>query len=294
MLKKTSNYIKKFTAALLLLVLSFSNIISYPTIAYAATGSSSDPYILSIGTTMTKTLATGSTTYFSFKSKGQVDLSVTGNIAVSITVFDNNNNTLENLTTSSLSTTYALYSSCTYLVRITSRNSAATVNIKASLHRDSTTWSRGGVWNPGNSPNPTNGISGSICTAIIYVPKDNVAEIYTSVNEDAYLNTMDTALTLSMSSALTMISDKLGVTSLGAALLYNAGTMGLSINLVEMNLTSLKSAGGYNSTTGKYTNGIIWYKYIDVSTYTTYYTYSSWVSSTMYGESGYKGTFALN
>lgn len=284
--------LKKSLVLLLAAIISF--ISATNSITYAATGSESTPYSLSLGTSKTVTIPAKSTLWFKFEAKGAINVTVKGNSS-DVSVYKKELFSKEkigsSLTTSSFDKVYQLSNNSTYLISVWNWSSSSyTITVKAAYNLQKSTNAKGGTWAPNSdSAVPYN----LICLGKYYIPKESIAELYQAMNEDDYLSLVDQMSGMTLSAALTFIEPRLGIGTLTASMIYSAATSPFSFSLVNMSLNSIKEKGGYNSTTKKYTKGICFSVYLTYNGYKSY-TYESWTDGIMYGEEGYSGRFTHN
>ncbi len=284
---------KKSLVLILALVISFTSSTTNLIANAATTGSKSSPHILSLGTSKTVSIPANTTLWFQFESKGAINITVKGNSS-DVTIYKkglfSDEKIGNTLTTSNFDKVYQLNNNSTYLISVYNWSSSSyNITVKAAYNLQKTTWAGGGAWAPVDSAVPYT----VICLGKYYIPKESVAELYQAMNEDDYLNLVDTIAGMSLSAALTFIEPRLGISTMTASLIFSAATSPLSFSLVDMSLSSIKSYGGYNASTNKYTKGICYSVYLTAQGYKSY-TYSSWTDGVMYGEEGYSGRFTIN
>ncbi len=286
--------LKKFlvlTLVVIILITSSTNSI----VQAATTGSKSSPYSLSLGTSKTVTIPKKSNMWFKFNAKGDIDITVKSTNPNDISIYKkgllSNKQIGYTTTTSSFKKVYHLYNNSTYLISVNNfLSSSYSITVKAAYHTQSTNWANGGTWEPDSDSAVPYSV---ICLGKYYIPKNAVAELYQAMNEDAYLNIVDRASTMALSAALAYLEPKLGITTLTASMIYSACTSNISFSLVGFSLNSIKSAGGYNSSTKKYTKGVCFSIFLTAEG-NKFYTYNSWTDGIMYGQEGYSGKFTCN
>lgn len=273
-----------------------------PNTAHAASGrgTKKSPYSLKLGVSESIQIPAKSTVWCEFSTKGAVNLSVQY-AKTSFVVIDVYEEKLFSDTKIGYSyidcnfnRLYEIRKHSTYLVSLTNNKDwSCSVKINASLNQDKVSNALGGIWRPKtDSTFPDASIYPVLCLEKTYYPKEHVSDLYQALSNDNLLNVLDVAVGMTTSAALTYIEAGLGITSLTASMLLSAATSPISLSLTSLSLDAIKEAGGYNSRTNKYSNGVCYSVYSCNGM--AFYTYEPWTSNVMCGEEGYTGNFRLN
>ncbi|MDE6728435.1 MAG: hypothetical protein K2J80_10935 [Oscillospiraceae bacterium] len=268
---------------------------------YAATGTERNPDELTEGQRK-EVKSSASEYWFSCIVGGATDFyfSVSPSVIFDFSIYKKKlfgKDLIEN--SSEKSSFYRVLSNCavnnganTYLVKITPKSSATnTFAAKITQHRDSNNVykDRGAIWKPDNNTAIPSSII--IYNRYWYVPKDSVQILVDYILDDKFIEYQEkliagtiTALGIAAGLFPQKVNTAIGIIS---------GCMGLFVPDLKAELINkIRTAAGYSN--GTYKNGVLLTEYMQNSTALIFHDVKPWDGGTMYGPSGWTGSWSAN
>ena len=183
----------------------------------------------------------------------------------------------------------------TYLVRV-KLNSSSRISCKINTHTDVFKRSAGAMWisNSNSAIYDTN----ILYLKYWYMPASKISALVDYVDQDSFLDNQK----LLLDGSITAVAIAAGIISTGTSKVLPSilttvigGVGGFALTQLTDFKTAVKknirTAGGYNSRTKRYTKGVLLIQYMSQGI--TFYEVKTWNNSTMYGPKGWTGNWTI-